>query len=216
MNKTILIGCAALSLAFAACDDDDEKKKPDVTADAGRADTRAPGAGGINLGLDKNKRINQLTPEERTQACEELQDWSEDFANEIAPKICRLAGVLAVLQSQPPNLNACGETVSRCSAASMTDAGAPPDTNNMCGAAQANCTATVGEVEKCTNDNLTVVNTYLDAFPTCAQLAAGTGSIPAQTPTDPPSCTAIKPKCPQLPLLSELLQSALSGRMSTR
>ncbi len=215
MNKTQIVSGIFLIWALSACGDG-KKKQP--VADAGAMDARQPDvSSGIDFGLDKNKPVNQLTPDERMQACEVLQDYSVDFTEQITPKLCKITGVLAVFnRDQPPAAGACDQAVNACLLLSMGDAGAPPATDNMCGAVQTNCMATVGEVEKCTNDTLTVVNAYLDLWPTCAQLAAGLGSVPFQIPSDPPSCTSIKPKCPDLPLLSELLQGVLAGGMLGR
>lgn len=209
MNGTKIAGGIFLICLLSACGGDGKKKQ----SDAGVADARPPDASsGIDFGLDKNKPVNQLTPDERVQACEALQDFSAGFTEQITPKLCKITGVLAVFgRNPPPAAGTCDQAVNACLLLSMGDAGAPPATTNMCGAVQTNCMATVGEVEQCTNDTLTVVNAYLDLWPSCAQLAAGLGSVPFQIPSDPPSCTSIKPKCPDLPLLSELLQGVLAG-----
>lgn len=214
MKQALMMGLMVLGLVGACGGDDKGKATPDGGA-GGSGGVGQGGKGGgpvpIDLGLDKNKPVDQLTPDERTQACDELQDWSESFARQVAPKVCEIAVVVGLLQQNPGMAaSSCPQAIAACSA-SPPDAGFPADATNMCAAVQTDCKATVGEVETCTNDTVAALDAYIDLWPTCEDLAANMASFPLQTPQDPPSCTRIKPECPELPLLSELLDEILDN-----
>ena len=203
MKTSVWIACVALGLALTACDDDDGGNK--MLRDGGLQDAKAPDAGGVNLGVDKTKPVNQLTPTELTQAFKELEASSDRLTEQTQPKLCRVVGVIAALGAEQSAADVCNQAVAACLAPSMPDAGAGPASDDMC-TAQPTCSATVGEVEKCMNDMLTTVNAYLDLWPTCASAAAGMGSIPTP-PGDPVSCSSIRSKCPDLPSFTDLTSS---------
>ncbi|MCG5052092.1 MAG: hypothetical protein KA712_03945 [Myxococcales bacterium] len=198
-----------------ACDDDDSSDAPSVDAGGGSGGvggTGTGGLGGIDTRLDKNKRVDQLSPDELAQACKDFQNWGADFEAALTPKLCRVAGVLAAVGSPgSPAANpgqSCQAAVAACEASATPDAGAPTETD--CTAPE-NCTATVGELETCLNDSLARADTFLSAFPSCAMLAAGTGSLPLGLPQNPASCAPVEQKCPDLPMIGDLVEGGLSG-----
>jgi hypothetical protein len=139
---------------------------------------------GFKTGVDTSKRIDQLSESETNQLCEDIYDWGVSLAKDFSPKLCKLSGLF--------------ETTREACEAAVTDCLKEPveaDDGDMCMPLE-NCTATAAQVQRCLDDSIKVLGAYLDKFPSCAQLANGTGSVPASEPNEPASCKALETSCP--------------------
>lgn len=172
MNR-LAIGFAVVGTLFSlACDSDDEG---------------GGGSGTFNTSVGSSKTIDKLSSAESAQFCKDAEAWADSFSKSIGPKFCKVAGLLTDSKAE------CEKTVSDC----VKEVSVPDESTGMCMPPE-NCTATVGEVEKCLNDTVTTLNSFLDKFPTCAQIADGSGSVPLSEPAQPASCKAIEKTCPDV------------------
>ena len=172
------IGCVALlGVWFVACGGDD-------------------GGSTLKTSVDGSKRVDMLSSTETAQVCMDFESFAKDLEKDLKPKLCKVLA-LAFSGSGTPDKATCEQAVKECIAA-------PDDSTDgdMC-EIDKDCKATVAEVEKCVNDSFALISTYLDKFPSCAQLADGSGSVPATTPEQPASCKAIATTCPGIASTSD-------------
>lgn len=169
MLRSSLTVLVGMTLAMGACGGDDDG-----------------GGSGFKTSVPSSKRVDMLSPAETQTLCQDFSKWGESLEKSLTPKICRLAGLLA------PDKASCETAVKEC-----IDEPSEPSDGGMCEAPE-NCSASVGEMQACLNDTMNTLSSYLDKFPTCAQIASGSGSIPTQMPMKPASCAAIESKCPAI------------------
>lgn len=165
------LGCViGFALLVSACDSDSDG-----------------GGGTFQTSVGSTKAVDKLTPAESAQFCKDGEAWSKDFEKTFTPKLCKIAGLGSTTKAE------CDMAVTAC-------LNAPSDTSTSSGMCEplTDCTATVGEVQKCFNDTITSLTAYLDKFPTCAQFGDKNATFPATEPTQPESCKAIAKTCPDV------------------
>jgi|GEM_PF-5175824 len=137
--------------------------------------------------VGSTKTVDKLTPAETAQFCKDGDAFAKDFEKTFTPKLCKVAGLLATTKAE------CDMLVNAC----LKEESEPDQSSGMC-EPLTDCTATVGEVQKCLNDTIATFSAYLDKFPSCAQIADKSGTFPASEPVSPASCKAIEKTCPDV------------------
>ncbi|HXK17019.1 MAG TPA: hypothetical protein VNG33_04425 [Polyangiaceae bacterium] len=148
-------------------------------------------------GLPADKPLGTLTDAEAMQICSAVQTYFADSTKDLE---CRLAGLVAGLSGADTDAAA----QAACQAAYDMCAGAPamPTTGN-CTKPSGTCTATVGELEACANDDKAIFAQLDMEIPSCATLkltdlmGLGGGLTP---PMEPASCVTLDMKCPNSPM----------------
>lgn len=155
--------------------------------------------GGIDSGLDSSKQASSLTDDEVGQMCEATAEY---MADEISTDLqCKAAGITAgaLALGQGDVQAACEEATSKCKeesdgAISSSDCDNAENSFESCG------DATVGDVETCIEDMVSVSKSYFEDLPDCGGLedyimdAAASGTTP-DTPEMPESCSSLPDGC---------------------
>ena len=177
--------------------------KAGSTSTAGSTGTAGSGMGSggdFDTGLPADKPISTLTDAEITGLCSKFDDFYSKGAVATGLKdfSCTFSGIFAALlggaDTDAAAQAACKTAYDACIAA-------PSETTSSCSKPSATCTATVGEVEACTNDSAKYVAQLGDLLPSCAELTlADLMDMGADmTPAEPASCTTLEMKCPDGP-----------------
>lgn len=191
--KLVSFVCAAAlaSSVFAiACGGDDDKKGASSPDDVSS--------------VDSNKKISDLSSSEAKEYCEDGQDFAkEQYSSIDAKKIsCGIQALFssgASAETDGEAQAACRELLEQClSQPDETGGDAGTAEDNTCDdfiADAKNCTATVGEYNKCFSDQVNQLKS-LSSRDFCAEAKASAGG---ETPDlgfeTPASCTAISGKC---------------------
>lgn len=173
--------------------------------------TLIPGCGGgsgdggsVSSGVDPTKRGDDLTDDEARQICEAGSDYIERRMSKIDP--CNFAGVLAaqLMATLDPSATdaqiqeVCTEGIRACEQTDNEDPITAPEADS-CDDLNVpdECSATVGEIERCIQDTVDVSLSVFTDLPACGSLTRDflenyTGPD-TQTPA---SCVALDEKCP--------------------
>jgi len=152
-------------------------------------------------GVDKTKKVSEVTPDEAQTLCENAAATAQDFAESVKDDLCVFVG--AITGAFAGGLGG-GDPVVLCEAA-VADCKSqelePVDTTDCNAEAQiANCDATIEEIEACYNDSLEATTTALAAIgsQSCSDLLTGAEPNISVDVSAPASCTALQQKCPGL------------------
>lgn len=163
------------------------------------------GGPGLSSGVDPTKSGEDVTTEEVTQICEAIGDYLQAKVDRI--DVCRVAGVFGaaflIEDSSATDADlqeACNVVVDNC-----RSEGAPPidfdaDEELSCEETDplGECTATVGEVERCSQD---LIDQQFGVFdvPSCSGLTRSYLESFGETPSElPASCQPLEDTCPEL------------------
>jgi len=168
---------------------------------AGNTSTGTGGTGNSGgdfmTGLPASTPLSSLTDAQAMQLCSSLENY---FSTSLKDFDCRLSGTLAAAFSMAKTD---AEAQAACKSAYDMCNAAPETSMDTCTKPTGMCTATVGELEKCANDEGAVFDQLATSFPSCADLTLqdlmGAGGDVMQ-PMEPASCTALDMKCPGGPM----------------
>lgn len=183
--KLFAIICAS-SLALACGGDDDDDDKGSGNPQTG---------GSIDSGLPSSTPANQLSTEETAALCEELGAAGERWANDAQLKsgMCRYAAYMSAVflgELSGDAKGLCESTYSDCMAE-------PATSETQCTEPSDQCTATVGEIEKCLNEGMAGLSRALDDIPSCDELTDEI-DLSVLAAANPESCEVVSQKCPEV------------------
>jgi hypothetical protein len=147
------------------------------------------GAPQIHFPVDGAKVISTLSAAELQAMCD-ASLASAKYAFELA---CINKGLAAKFKAGGTE-QACQAAVESCRAELST---AKLSCQLTKPGAVEGCAATVGELEVCMNDSLLLVDELMGKI-SCASSQADVQSLSTQYGSTPPSCSAVKAKCPKL------------------
>jgi len=161
------------------------------------------GAGGGRVtGVAGDETLMTLTPSDEMKLCTDVASY--ETRNVSKAGRCRFQGVTAafatlVLSMSPTDADlqsACAQAAGDCNAA-------PAPTTSSCRLGHtATCaaTATVDDLSRCTEDDVTATNAALAALPDCSSVTMtwldANGSTFGAV-AEPPSCAALSSACPE-------------------
>jgi len=161
------------------------------------------GGGGptFSTRVPSGSAVNTLTPAQLTQLCNDIDSFTSKELSSTS--ICQAATVAIVAQQAAQNTGLsdaelqllCSSEMSVVCSSGTT--GSPDGGASNCGSG-ANCTATVGQISACLNDQGAAIARYEGMFPACnavtrAKLAAINLDAGIAKPA---SCTALQSSCP--------------------
>lgn len=159
---------------------------------------------GIDSGLPASKPAAELQPDEQTQLCEAVRDYSSDRlgADDIKRFQCTGEGIGFSLATDQ-TVASCAKTRDACIAMPDEDPEPNPEpesTTCEIGIDWATCTATVDELEACFTEYTDQGADALNSF-SCDRMAEYVKELPTYDPSilDPgPACQSAQAKCPSL------------------
>jgi hypothetical protein len=150
--------------------------------------------------------LNMLSSSQLQTLCNDLKSFamSSSVYADAKDAGCRLAGMIAAALSGKTTDSdlqaACTTAYNQCKSAPV-DSGTMTDTGLACTAAPPTCTATVGEVTTCLNDEFSQLGQLLKSIPSCSQLTKaylnGDAGIVGGSNEAPASCKSLEAKCPE-------------------
>ncbi len=161
---------------------------------------------GIDSGLPASKPAAELQPDEQTQLCEAVLDYTSDRLGEddIKRFQCTAEGI-GVSLATDQTVAACVEARDTCIATPDEDPEPNPEpesTTCEINIDWATCTATVDELEACFTEYTDQGADALNSF-SCDRMAEYVKELPTYDPSilDPgPACQSAQAKCPSLEL----------------
>jgi hypothetical protein len=159
----------------------------------------------FSTSVPSGSAVNTLTPAQLTQLCNDIASFTSKELSSTS--ICQAATARVVAQqaAQNPGLSdaelqvACANEMSLVCIL-VVDAGVPgsPDGGASSCASGANCTATVGQISTCLNDQSAAIARYESMFPTCSAVThARLAAIDLDAGiAQPASCIALQSSCP--------------------
>ena len=205
------------ALAFAllpligSCGSDDGLSQDEIdddtvsTAGAGGESNQPAAEGGgegvsgpVIASVPSDTILSELTPEQATAVCEELQDATSELGDSDQSLLCTTEGLMTVASAVPsdgttsPNsVQACQAVYDQCMAAgTLSDTGDCTDAS----ASVVTCEATVEEVNDCM-DGLLQYEEQLGQSLSC-ELADSTALLLLAATQIPASCLIVQQKCP--------------------
>jgi len=165
------------------------------------------GGGGptFSTSVPSGSAVNTLTPAQLTQLCNDIDSFTSKELSSTS--ICHAATVAIVAQQAAQNTGLSDAELQLLCSTEMSVAcmfladagttGSPDGGSSNCGSG-ANCTATVGQISACLNDQGAAIARYEGMFPACnavtrAKLAAI--NLDAGI-AEPASCVALQSSCP--------------------
>jgi hypothetical protein len=164
-------------------------------------------SGPFSTGIAGTKTLGSLTDSEMQTLCAANAAFARTV---MTPEMACRAGAIgfAGLSGMSPTATdaqiqqTCAMIYGMCMAGGPSG-GAPATADagaNTCAKPDATCTATVAEYETCMNDSKTAMQQAMSSAPACEALTvawvkANSGDAGSSS-VDPPSCQAIKAKCP--------------------
>lgn len=165
------------------------------------------GGGGVNSGVDGNKKGSDLSEEEIAQVCEAGFDYLEQRID-VSKTACLTPGYLAAGlayasgQEDADIQSACRNAVENCEE-QRDDGGDDEAGDQTCQntpESLPDCEATVAEYETCVTDVADAYAAYIDSIPTCDELTRDNYQDAIETAQDrpamPKSCDALGDECP--------------------
>jgi hypothetical protein len=215
--RTLALGLplgVALSLCVACGGDDDGGSKNGNGGSGGtggatggssssgsgnKAGSSSSGGGtGSGVTLPDDKTLGGLTDSEAEQLCDDYEKFasSGSFAATQQEFSCLLSGVLSSAlsgaETDAEMQAACKTTYDQCKKAPFE-----PEASE-CEKPDASCTATVAELKQCMEDSAKAFEDLVEQFPTCSELTLESEGPDLEEVMDPPSCVALREKCPGL------------------
>lgn len=139
-------------------------------------------------GVSSSAKVSELTPAQWTSWCEEN---AATFAKDVQRAGCTLAG-LAAKQAQQGTC----ETVRDQCTANDTDDGIDCKSAPVArDGGVTNCSATVGELQKCYDDLMAAIKPVLSGLTCSSNLLDLTSKMQSIATTQPASCKVIATKC---------------------
>lgn len=181
-----------------------------ASACGGDAESGSKGASGgtgsqFDTGLDGNKSLDSLTPDERQQLCDKTRELIDAALPE--DKLCKLTGVMAgAFEQFGGALGAAGapgfggapaaqDPQTACEEAQAACLAAPTETTSECNV-PSDCTVTVAEYEACWNDLNASFGAATKVVPGCDNLTLFTLAPFLALRKRPVSCDVVQEKCP--------------------
>jgi hypothetical protein len=183
-----------VALALAACGGDSQDP---------------PGSNDLDTGIDPDKPLGEVSDAEAVQACNRLGSALEQRlpGDYVSRQTCTLLAVGA------SSASACNAQRDQCVQSSgVTDVYDPADCQDTNASELDGCTATVGELESCTDEYTKELKGLLDRL-SCDN--AGTSRANDVTIATfiayrlPASCTSVQQRCPNAPIFD--VGDALAG-----
>lgn len=163
------------------------------------------GGGAPITSVSSGKRFDELTPDERTEVCNDVTAYFTTSGFEES--ICRYTGWLnaALVADFDPALGdsdlrlTCQQSEAQCVAegGTMVNCAELPQ-----------CPATVGEFNEC----LTATVAALAAVPACGTITRQSLAVSPVPSTQPPACAALELKCPSTASAMSQLRAAAARR----
>jgi len=164
------------------------------------------GGSSFNAGLPASESLGSLSDSDAQKLCDAVRSFSSSNSS-VSSQVCVFAGLVAAGVQASLNASAsdadlrkaCSDAESACQKqpARHVDAGAA-----TCSKPDASCTATVGELQTCINDENAAFQNAASSLPTCgsltrAQLLSEAGPVStAPQASTPASCQTFAQKCP--------------------
>jgi hypothetical protein len=160
--------------------------------------------GSFHTSIPSGTSVGSLTPAQQTQLCNDLGNYAQSLASAECQILAVFeAGLQASIDTTATDATlqaACSAAQSQCVASGTSSPdGGTCDFSNV---NSTNCTATIGELTACANDQGTVLQQGLGSFPTCSNLTRATAvaalASDGGTSSAPPpaSCNTFDTKCP--------------------
>jgi hypothetical protein len=159
------------------------------------------GGGGatFSTSVPSSSQANTLTPAQTTQLCNDLNSFANKELKSL--NFCQVVGVLQAASDAMSDSTLtdsdlqteCSQFVTLCNALFNTpDAGT---TTSSCDPSM--CTATVGQLTTCLNDQAVAAQKYSQMLPSCSMATrARLATVnPDAGPMDPASCTSLPAGC---------------------
>jgi hypothetical protein len=151
--------------------------------------------------LPTDTPLTSLTDDQLAGLCMKFDDFFSKgtVGDQLKDFNCRLSGILAGALGGASTDDALRAA---CKVAYDACVAAPSETTSSdCTKPTGTCTATIGDVEACTNDSAAYLEQVQTALPSCDELTvAGLGDLgDAMQTTEPASCTTLDAKCPDAP-----------------
>jgi hypothetical protein len=163
-------------------------------------------AGAAISSVPSGTKLSALTPTQATQLCSDLDAYVEQASLDRACGQWGLDQAAALAAKTPASSDAdlqaaCTQGYNQClSGDAGLTTGSPCDSSTV-SQVPSSCTATVGQLETCTEDRQVASNQMVASRPSCASLTAATLKA-ALSPdagtgrfTDPASCTPFDSNC---------------------
>lgn len=163
------------------------------------------GPGRLSTGVDTNKPIGTVTPQEADQICKSTQTWAKQAIAEAKQRelTCRVTALALAaggafagggMGANEAQLRmTCQTSFDQCMMAPVPTSSTVPA---MCQSFPATCTATVAEYEACLNDMPPFVDKTLETLPKCETLTQlGLLSLLGLQSTLPATCQTFQTKC---------------------
>ena len=168
------------------------------------------GGGGatFSTGVPSGSAVNTLTPAQLTQLCNDVASFTSKERSSAISCQAAAASVIAASAALNPGLTdadlqtACATEMSGiCSLLPDAGASGSPDGGTSSCSLGVNCTATVGQISACLDDEGAAVSRYAGMFPACSAITrAKLAAIDLDAGiAEPASCTALQSSCPSLP-----------------
>lgn len=163
---------------------------------AGSSNSGGSSSGSVSLPDDKS--LGSLTDSELEQLCDDYEKFAStgSFATSTQEFSCLLSGVFLAAFSNPMTdaelQMACQAGYDECKQEPFE-----PEASE-CEKPDPSCTATVAELKKCMADSAKAFEEVVAALPACSELTLDSEEPETEGPMDPPSCVAVREKCPGL------------------
>lgn len=140
-------------------------------------------------GVPSNKKVSELTPAQWTSWCEAN---AGAFAKDVKQASCTMAG-LSVKQSGQGTCEAARDACLAKDVEGIDCKSAPVARDGGVG----NCSATVGEMQKCYDDLVAAIRPVLSGLSCSSNLIDLASKLQSLGNLEPASCKAVASKCPE-------------------
>ncbi len=207
LRLVVLPVSLALPLA-AGCGGDSESSNNAATGGASSGSGGSSNGGGFDTGLDEDKGLDDLTPDEVQQLCDKTEALVDKTLDDET--LCKFMGVVAgsaaLLGEAGGDLGGggaagapsvpAGDPQTLCeegTAACLAD----PTTGDSACTVPSDCDITVGEYEACVSDMNAMFGAAKNLLPSCDNITlASLGLLGVLVQNQPASCDVVNEKCP--------------------
>jgi hypothetical protein len=196
----------ALPLA-AGCGGDSESSNNAAT---GGASSGSGGGGGFDTGLDDDKNLDDLTPDEVAQLCDKTEALVDKTLDDET--LCKFMGVVAgsaaLLGEAGGDVGGggaaggpsvpTGDPKALCEEGTAACLANPTPGESAC-TVPSDCAITVAEYEACVTDMNAMFGSAKNLLPTCDNITlASLGLLAVLVQNQPASCDVVEEKCPDV------------------
>jgi hypothetical protein len=161
------------------------------------------GGGSFSTSVPSSSKVNTLSPSQSQQLCNDLSSYTQRQLKNL--NLCQGAAVLQAASDAMSDTTltdsalqaGCSQYLTFCNAvlSGGFDGGTTTTTCDT-----STCTATVGQVTACVNDDMAAAQAYFQMLPSCSMVTrARLMSVnPDAGPPTPASCSSLPPDCQNL------------------